>query len=384
MNQRQRIDAILHYRSYDRLPLIHFGFWRETLEKWATEGHITREQATSWGDGNPVDDAISAMLGFDGNWAHCWGPGMGLQPGFERQVLETLPDGTRKVRNHLGAIVLESDDAGSIPAEVDHLFKGRAEWEEHYRHRFAFRPERVANATVWVDGTPTPFAQGGLEHLRRDDFPEYRGIFCGSLFGCIRDFIGVENVSYLYVDDEPLYDEIIATVADCAYQCVRTALESGAKFAFAHFWEDICFKNGPLVVPDIFAEKVGPHYRRITDLLHQYGIDIVSLDCDGKIDALLPIWLDNGVNTMFPIEVGTWDASIRPWREQYGRELRGVGGMRKHVLAQNRAAVEAEVERLKGLVDLGGYIPCPDHRIAPDAEWDLVRLYCDRMRATFG
>jgi uroporphyrinogen decarboxylase len=87
---------------------------------------------------------------------------------------------------------------------------------------------------------------------------------------------------------------------------------------------------------------------------------------------------------MFPIEVGTWNASIRPWREKYGRELRGVGGMNKVVFARDRAAVDAEVERLRPLVELGGYIPCPDHRLPPDAKWDLVRYYCDRMRAFFG
>jgi len=112
-----------------------------------------------------------------------------------------------------------------------------------------------------------------------------------------------------------------------------------------------------------------------------YGIDIISLDCDGMIDALIPTWLENGVNTMFPIEVGTWGGSIGPWREKYGREICGVGGMDKRVFAQDRAAVKAEVERLKRLVDLGGYIPCPDHRIAPDAEFDLVRYYCDLMRS---
>ncbi len=37
--------------------------------------------------------------------------------------------------------------------------------------------------------------------------------------------------------------------------------------------------------------------------------------------------------------------------------------------------------RLRPLIDLGGYIPCPDHRIAPDAHWDNVRYYCDRMHA---
>jgi uroporphyrinogen decarboxylase len=102
------------------------------------------------------------------------------------------------------------------------------------------------------------------------------------------------------------------------------------------------------------------------------------------IDALIPTWFANGVNTMFPIEVGTWDASIRPWREKYGKELRGVGGMNKTVFARDRAAIDAEIERLKPLVGLGGYIPCPDHRIAPDAEFDNVRYYCDRMRKVFG
>ena len=54
--------------------------------------------------------------------------------------------------------------------------------------------------------------------------------------------------------------------------------------------------------------------------------------------------------------------------------------MNKTVFARDKAAVDEEVERLKKLVELGGYIPCPDHRIAPDAEFELVQYYCQRMR----
>ena len=99
--------------------------------------------------------------------------------------------------------------------------------------------------------------------------------------------------------------------------------------------------------PDVFRELAGPWYRKITNLVKEYGIDIVSVDCDGLIDKLIPVWLENGVSTMFPIEVGTWNASIAPWREKYGRELRGVGGMNKNVFSRDKAAVEAEVEWLK-------------------------------------
>lgn len=384
MNNRQRVMAVLNYESYDRLPVVHFGFWKDTLEKWAKEGHITEEEAEEWGDGNPVDAVISAKLGFDLNYYSAFHPNTFLSPDFDREVLDTLPDGSRQVRNADGVVVLEKDGAGSIPAEIDHLLKGRKEWEEHYLPRLQFNMDRINKARVRVNDQMLPFDEGGLEFLQQDNREYPYGLHCGSLFGKIRDTLGVVGVSYLFAEDPDLYDEIINTVGDLCYQCVKATLACGAKFDFAHFWEDICFKNGPLVIPSVFDEKVGPHYRRITELCRSHGITICSLDCDGCIDALIPTWFHNGVNTMFPIEVGTWNASIAPWRAQYGRELRGVGGMNKVVFARDHAAVDAEIERLKPLVDLGGFLPCPDHRIAPDGEWDNVRYYCDRMRETFG
>ncbi len=32
MNDRERILAVLNYEDYDRLPIVHFGFLRATLE----------------------------------------------------------------------------------------------------------------------------------------------------------------------------------------------------------------------------------------------------------------------------------------------------------------------------------------------------------------
>ena len=78
-------------------------------------------------------------------------------------------------------------------------------------------------------------------------------------------------------------------------------------------------------------------------MLLEHSVDIISLDCDGCIDKLVPIWLKGGVNTMFPIEVGTWEASIEPWKKQYGNYIRGVGGMDKRVFALDYAAVDKEI-----------------------------------------
>ncbi|MDP4133486.1 MAG: uroporphyrinogen decarboxylase family protein [Bacillota bacterium] len=370
MNNRERALAILNYQDYDRLPVVHFGFWNETLIKWFNEGHLEEEEAKKWTDGNTFDKTISKKLGFDFNWYSCYTSAYGLFPGFKSEIVETLNDGTEKVRNGNGVIVLRKKNAGSIPAEVDHLLKDRESWEKYYLPKLIYSDNRInfeyLNSIKNADNRETPL-----------------GLHCGSLFGEIRNWLGLEGSSYLLVDDEDLYDEIINVVGELSYNLVKNILATGAKFDFGHFWEDICFKNGPLVIPSVFDKKVGPHYKRITDLLKANDINIISLDCDGLIDSLIPTWFENGVNTMFPIEVGTWGANIRPWREKYGKELRGVGGMDKKVFAYDYKAIDLEIERLKPLIDLGGYIPCPDHRIAPDAKWENVQYYCEQMHKMF-
>ena len=374
MNHRERVKAVMHYETYDRLPCVAFGYWSETVDKWADEGHIARETAELYkktGDNGPADREIMDQLGFDFSWQSCVSGRNALFPAFERKVLRVEADGSQVIQDGNGHLVRIKPGLDSIPGELGTLLTGHEAWEKEYLPRLQYSDERIPRAE--------------FEKLRDEsqtrEYPLW--LHCGSLYGTIRDMLGVVELSYLQVDDEDLYVEIINTMADLALKVAEETLKIGIPFDGAHFWEDICFKNGPLVNPEVFAEYVGPHYRRFADLLAKYGIDQISLDCDGCIDKLVPIWLENGVNTMFPIEVGTWNASIAPWREKYGRALKGVGGMDKRVFARDKAAVEAEIERLKPLVDLGGYIPCPDHRIPPDAKFELVAYYCELYRKAF-
>jgi len=371
MNTRERVSAVLHYQPYDRMPLVHFGYWKELLDKWLAEGHITKEEREGYGDGNAVDRTLSGRLGFDCCWSTSFSGCNSLQPPFESKTLETFPDGSYSYITYLGMIQRTYPGVTSIPMAVGTMMTGREAWEELYKPKLTWTSERVNMS--WL--------QEVID--RQDSYDTPFGIHAGSYYGIVRDMLGVENLAYLYADDEDLYGEIIATIADICYKNCEVILKAGLRPDFAHFWEDICFKNGPLVSPDVFREYVAPHYKKITDLLRSYGCDIVSLDCDGLIDKLVPIWLENGVNTMFPIEVGTWNASIAPWREKYGKELRGVGGIDKRVFACDYAAADAEIERLKPLVELGGYIPCPDHRLPPETKWENVQYFCEKFRETF-
>ena len=173
---------------------------------------------------------------------------------------------------------------------------------------------------------------------------------------------------------------IVDTYAEMQFKCVEAVLATGAQFDFGHYWEDICFKNGPLLSPALFDELTAKHYKKRNDLLHSYGIDIISLDCDGVTDKLLPTWVENGVNTMFPIEIGVWGDQFEPARRKFGKDVLGVGGMDKTALRKDKAAVDQELERLKRLVALGGFIPCPDHRLMPGSKLELVQYYAEEIK----
>ena len=361
--------AILRYQTYRHFPVVHFGFWNETITKWQAEGHLTAEETEGIGYGDSGANArrLGERLGFDFNWYSTFSGTTGLLPSFNEEVLEELPGGYRKVRSPNGVVLLDKPGTASIPPEIDHALKDRTSWEKEFLPRLQFVDERIDAAAC--------------ASLKDDTNREHPiGIHCGSLYGTFRDWMGIENACYLQADDEELFVEILDTLAGLQLKVAEATLATGARFDFGHFWEDICFKSGPLVSPAVFRERCGPWYGRFAELLGRHGIDIISLDCDGLIDELIPIWLDYGINTMFPIEVGTWNASIEPWRKKYGKAIRGVGGMDKRVFSQDRSAIDAEVERLRHLVDLGGFIPCPDHRIAPDAKWENVQYYTDKLR----
>jgi uroporphyrinogen decarboxylase len=146
----------------------------------------------------------------------------------------------------------------------------------------------------------------------------------------------------------------------------------------------MCYCAGPLISPKHFKQYLVPHYRRLADLLHQHGVDVIWVDCDGRIDRLLPLWLEAGVNCMFPVEVGTWGADPIRYRREYGRDLLMMGGFSKRILAGQKEEIEREVYRLAPLVEEGGFIAFCDHRVPADVPLENYWFYLQTVRKVWG
>jgi uroporphyrinogen decarboxylase len=366
MNDRQRFLATMHYQPRDRAPICDFGFWPETIELWHDQG------LPDWVTGGHATARTNEFFGMD---SYSGGPGVGvkLTPTFEEKVLEDRGD-HEVVQQADGVRVLRAKFMSSIPVHEGHLLVDRASWNQHYKPRLdPSTPARYprdwdAAMKIWTD-----------PHRER-----ICSIGGGSLYGWIRDWMGLENVSMVVYDDPAFFEEMVETVTNCVIETIRRPLEAGARFDCCSMWEDMCYNSGPLLSPQHFKQYLVPRYRRITDILHKHGIDVIWLDCDGKIDDLIPMWLDAGVNCMFPIEIGTWGADPVKYRRQYGKELLMMGGFDKHILARSTAEIDAEIHRLAPLVEEGGFIPFCDHRVPPDVPLSNYMHYLRTARKVWG
>lgn len=359
MNARQRFHAMMHFEERDRAPMMDFGFWDETIVLWHEQGM-------------PETSGLDAWFGMDPQWITA-GINVGLCPGFAWEILEDRGE-TRIVRDQEGVVKEEGKFLGSIPQHLDHTLKDRASWEAEFKPRL-------------IGGGANRYPRDWQQRLNRFMDPardDPVGIDAGSLYGWIRNWMGLEGVSYLVHDDRCLFEEMVETVANCIIATITPVLETGIRFEYASMWEDMCYRAGPLLSPRVFRDVLVPHYKRITQTLRKYGVDVVVLDCDGEITHLMPMWLEAGVNCMFPIEVGVWGADPVAFRQQYGRDLLMIGGVSKRLLAGDQDGILREVERLAPLVEEGGYIPTPDHRVPPDVPLENYLYYLRQARRVWG
>jgi hypothetical protein len=366
MNERERFVATMHYGARDRAPIMDFGFWDETLPVWHEQGVPT------WVNRSNSDDYFGMDMGIE-HLPNRVGVSVGLAPVFEEKVLEDR--GEYELRQQQdGVRVLRRKFMSSIPHPESHLLTDRESWEKHFKPRLdPENPARYpqdwdARVAIWTDpNRDLPLALPG-----------------GSLYGWLRNWMGMENISYLVYDDPKLFEEMVTTIADCIIGTLTRVLETGGRFDGCSMWEDMAYNAGPLLSPQHFKRYLVPHYRRIADLLHKYDVDIIWVDCDGNIEKLVPLWFDAGINCMFPLEVGTWGADPIAYRRQYGKDLRLMGGFDKHILATSKEAIRAEVHRLTPLVEEGGYIGFCDHRVPPDVPLDNYLFYLETVRQEWG
>lgn len=364
MTDRERFLAAMSYNSVDRVPAYYFGQWDQTLSRWHEEG--LRKDAP-----------LTEQVGLDPDWeqglwsCHDLTHLLPVHRGSASVLEET--DSYKVVQHASGAVTRESKLGASIPQHLkEALEPTRAAWDCFRKTLDPDLPERRID--------PARLARTAMAYNEGDRTICLLG---GSLYGWPRDWMGVEALSMLAYDDPAMYEEIIETQVNLAMRVLEPILKA-IRVDFVYLFEDCCGRSGPLFSPQTYRRFYHRHYARLVDFYKANGVAQVMLDSDGDSELLIPCWLDSGIDIVFPIEVGTWKADPIKLRKKFGRPLRMMGGFDKHLIARGETAVREELMRLKPLVDEGGFIPLPDHRIPPDCSLEQFRSYVRVFREVLG
>jgi uroporphyrinogen-III decarboxylase len=201
----------------------------------------------------------------------------------------------------------------------------------------------------------------------------------GGFFGPLRNLTGVEKLCMLFYDDPAFVEEMMDALADFIIAMLGQILDCTDIDVYG-FWEDMAYKTGPLIGPEMMWKYLVPRYKRVVEFVRSRGVEFISLDSDGDITELIPCWLDAGINILYPFEVQA-GMDVLQVRKQYGRDLRLWGGIDKRAIARGPEAIDLELARIRPLIADGGYVPSPDHSLPPDVSFANYRYFVEKLRA---
>ena len=196
-------------------------------------------------------------------------------------------------------------------------------------------------------------------------------------FGTLRFLVGEQRLFMLYYDDPQLINDILDHLCELWLLMIEE-LTSKMDFDVACFWEDMSGKQGSLISPATFKEFMTPRYIRIIKFLKNKGINLFVVDTDGKVEELIPLFMETGINMMYPFEQQAGNDLIEI-RKKY-QNLAILGGFDKNTLAQGKEQIDKELEKMSYLISTGGYIPYADHLIPPNSTWENFKYYRNKLK----
>lgn len=364
MNDRERFLAWLAGDSVDRPPFWLFWIpWNSTMQRW-------------WREGMPVTVAKPEDL-----WTYFESDRLPIQavvpvntgpcPRIEKTILAedeaslTFIDGWGIKRRDL-------KHSESMSQFLEHPVKNHQDWEL-FKKRW-LDPDHPARLTgdwrqqcaVWTDqGYP----------IQLGWYPD------AGIFGPFRWLLGDEEALVAFYTMPELVHEIMDHMTSL-YLAVFAKVVCEVQVDVLHYWEDHCYRNGPLMSPQTWEEFIGPCYRRIKAFAREHNIPVVSVDTDGNPDRITPPMLRAGVNFLYPMEVAA-GCDVNVWRQKYP-DLGIMGGIDKRALAQGRTAIDQELARIQPALEKGRYIPSLDHLVPDDVSWGDYCYFVESLRRLVG
>lgn len=359
MTHRERFTGLFQGRTVDRAPFIDaMGVcnYPSCIKRWKTEGL----------DINADQKDVREIIGFDYARGYFMHARLLFHPEFEVEVIKRDKNKTY-ARNRWGGVEVREDGSELMPITIEGPVKDRYSWQSV--------KERLCG------GIPARLPENFIEMCREakeSGLPVYTGDLPAGFFGALREIMGFESFMYMFYDDPALVSEILDTLCDL-WVGVYSEIQKHVDLDYVFIWEDMCNKSGPLVGPSVFREFLLPRYKRLTESVRKAGnTPLFMVDSDGDERPLVPLWLEGGVDIVFPWET-QFGLDITEVRKKYPA-MGMMGGLDKHILEFTRADMDKELKKVPYMLERGRYVPCLDHGVTNAVSWDNYRYFYEKLK----
>ena len=402
MNSLEKYISIFNFENKANLKW-EIGYWEGTISRWYGEG-LKKEQRSnkitgfgpeidklnydnSYLDGMNFGDGVMAEAAvFDDYDFSCFRENeihnllnmdKGIYriplkniiyPPFEEKILKEEGDMIIAIEQN-GCMVKRPSDRSSIPHILEFPVKDRKSWEQ-------FREERLSLESI-NNRFPKNW-KNIVNDLKKRDYALYIGGDLAGFFGTIREFAGIENLSYMFFDEPDLVKDINQHLLDLWTSLyAETLSQVNADSAF--IFEDMSYKDGSFISQSMFREFLTPYYKKLTSFFKSYGIEHIFVDTDGDCSELIPLFMEAGVTGIAPIEGHYKNMNVLTLRKKYP-DLLMFGGINKSAIASGPEAIDRELdEKIFPAIKLGGYIPMFDHLVHPQTSWKDFVYYRKKL-----
>jgi len=367
MNARERFLAIASFEQVDRPLYWECAFWPETVERWREEG--LPEASPEAGSGVPrnyqIPVSVEEYFGFDPCYLHIPVEMRQLVPPFEQEVLEDHGNWVLR-RNGNGAIEKAPKGHTGMRSIVRGAIETREDWER-------IKDERIRPV---LEGRVPDYFDTLIDECPESTRP-VRGLQCEHWLN-LNELFGPQKLLCLLIEDPGWVKDMLSHLTEFFIGLSEQVL-CRAVPDVAILGGDFCYKTGPLMSPDAFAEFLVPEFRKVAEVLRSYNVPVIMMHTDGDCRPLLPMFIEAGANGVHPFEV-TNGQNIVEVREEYP-ELILFGGIDKKAIAAGTEAIDRELEsKLPFMLKHGGYYPYLDHAVDPEISFDNFVYYRRKLK----
>lgn len=374
MDGRQRFVDTLLFKSVDKVPLMPGGGREKTLKRWHEEGlpeHVDPMQYCCDKlnlDFDEVSQAFPRNLHVEFN----------MLPKFEEKVLEHK-NGHYIVQDWMGNITEISDEydvtyirnAKDFVTRKWHKFPVE-NWEDWEKMKERYNPDNEER-----------FSQRFMDSLEKHKSRKYPiGIHFSGPFWIMREWAGFEPLCMMFIENEDLIRDMCEfwkTFVTKMLEKIFTLIDVD----YIHASEDMAYKEKPMISPEMTEEFLMPCYDEWIRVAKQNGCRLFGIDSDGRIDKLIPVWINHEVNFCDPIEVAAGNDLIE-MRKSFSQKMAYRGGVDKRCIAKGGKVIEDEVYRVCSILDGGGFIPSCDHGVPHDISLKNFVYYTELLAKKTG